>query len=80
MDERLPVRMDFLTERRGYTLVLMRDLLGDYVVLRRWYGLANRRGGQKQQVFMDPGLAWQEVRRIERMRERRGYRRGAVGG
>jgi WGR domain. len=71
------MRIDLKTEKRGYTLSLERDLFGAFVLYRRWYGLTNRRGGMKQQVFLDEEEAMKEFRRIEKMRGRRGYRRQA---
>ncbi|MFZ2541599.1 MAG: WGR domain-containing protein [Gallionella sp.] len=69
-----PARLDFRSERRGYTLELSEDLFGAFILRRRWYGLSNRRGGGKQQVFMNESDALSEVRRITRTREKHGYR------
>jgi predicted DNA-binding WGR domain protein len=69
------VRLEFRTEKRGYTLWLERDMLGDWVLFRRWFGLHTRRGGIKRQVFLDENVALKEVKRIERLRFRRGYQR-----
>lgn len=68
------MRFEFQTERRGYLLLLERDLIGDYVLYRRWYGLHNRRGGWKRQVFVEESDALREMRRVERIRKRHGYR------
>ncbi len=65
--------LEYRTERRGYTLWLDRDLFGALVLERRWYGLHNQRGGSKRQVFEREEDALKEVRRIARVRERRGY-------
>lgn len=67
------MRIEFRSDKRGYVLALERDLLGAFVLSRRWYGLNNRRGGMKQQVFFDEDAARKEFRRIEAMRSRRGY-------
>lgn len=67
------MRIDFSTSQRGYTLVLSQDLFGAHVLYRRWFGLANRRGGMKQQVFVAEEKAMQEVGRISRVRIRNGY-------
>ncbi len=69
------MRLEFRTDKRGYTLTLDRDLFGAFVLFRRWYGLLNRRGGVKRQVFLQEDAAMREIRRIERLRIRRGYRR-----
>lgn len=65
--------LEFRTDRRGYTMWLERDLFGAFVLHRRWYGLHNRRGGMKRQVFEREQDALKEVRRIVRVRERHGY-------
>jgi predicted DNA-binding WGR domain protein len=67
------MRLEFRTNQRGYTLWLERDLFGAFVLNRRWYGLHNRRGGWKRQVFEHEEDAIREVRRIVRVRERHGY-------
>jgi predicted DNA-binding WGR domain protein len=67
------MRVEFKTDKRGYTMVLQRDLLGSFVLLRRWYGLHNRRGGFKQQIFEDELTAQKEFLRISKLRGRRGY-------
>ncbi len=69
------MRLEFRTEQRVYVLTLERDLFGAYVLFRRWHGLYNRRGGLKRQVFFCEAEAMREIRRIERLRARRGYRR-----
>jgi len=48
------MRIEFRTEARGYLLTLEQDLFGAFVLSRRWYGLANNRGGMKIQVFRRP--------------------------
>lgn len=67
--------VQFKTEQRGYTLTLEPDLFGAFVIVRRWYGLANRRGGMKRQVFLDETDALREFRRVQQMRTRHGYHR-----
>lgn len=69
------MRIEFRTEKRGYLLILEQDLLGAYVLFRRWYGLANRRWGCKRQIFLDEDDALKEMKRIERLRCRRGYQK-----
>jgi hypothetical protein len=46
------MRKIFKTNRRGYQLTLEQDLLGDFVLSRRWYGLSNSRNGQKVHLFL----------------------------
>jgi predicted DNA-binding WGR domain protein len=67
--------LNYKTDRRGYTLWLERDLIGDWVLFRRWYGLFNRRGGMKRQVFLQEDDALKEIKRIERLRIRHGYQK-----
>jgi predicted DNA-binding WGR domain protein len=68
------MRLELRTERRGYLLILEQDLLGDFVLFRHWYGLQNRRGGIKRQVFLDEESARREFVRVQKLRVRRGYR------
>jgi predicted DNA-binding WGR domain protein len=67
------VRVEFTTRSRGYVLTLERDLFGAFILYRRWYGLHNRRGGIKRQIFLDQDSALREFQRVERTRVRRGY-------
>lgn len=69
------MRIEFRSDTRGYTLALERDLFGAFVLIRRWYGLGNRRGGVKREVFLQEDAALRELKRIERLRTRHGYRR-----
>jgi predicted DNA-binding WGR domain protein len=67
------VRVEFKTEKRGYILMLDQDLFGAFILYRQWWGLLNRRGGTKRQVFFDQDTATREFRRIQKTRLRRGY-------
>lgn len=67
----------FQSDKRGYVVELFEDLFGAYILRRRWYGLNNRRGGSKQQVFLEESEALREIRRITRTRERHGYKLGS---
>ena len=69
------MRIEFRSDTRGYTLALERDLFGAFVLVRRWYGLGNRRGGVKRDVFLQVEEALRELKRVERLRVRHGYRR-----
>lgn len=73
MRSAITARIEFVNDRRGYVLTLQRDLLGDYVLYRRWYGLRNRRWGAKRQVFLSEDEAIKEVERIRKLRVRHGY-------
>jgi predicted DNA-binding WGR domain protein len=67
------MRKIFKTNRRGYQLTLEQDLLGDFVLSRRWYGLSNSRNGQKVHLFLDEDSATKQYERIARARLRNGY-------
>jgi len=69
------VILRFESNQRGYQVELSEDLFGAFILRRRWYGLSNRRGGAKQQVFLNESDALKEIRRIMRTREKHGYRR-----
>lgn len=64
----------FKSERRGYRLSLECDLLGDFVLTRRWYGLTNNRHGQKIHLFSVEVDAKKQYEKIVRARLARGYR------
>ena len=64
---------EYRTDRRGYILLLERDLFGLFVLHRYWFGLYNRKGAIKRQVFEREQDALKEARRIMRRRERHGY-------
>ena len=66
--------MRFKTEKRGYDLSLEQDLLGDFVLIRYWYGLTNRRHGMKTQIFNDVNEANDKFNTLVNMRLHKGYR------
>lgn len=68
------MRLEFRSDMRGYVLTLNRDLFGAFILCRKWYGLHNRRGGIKQQVFEGEEDAQRTIKRIRREREKHGYR------
>ncbi len=67
------MRLDFRSTRRGYTMELSEDMFGAFILQRYWFGLSNRRGGRKQQVFMTEMDAMREIRRVTRTRRKNGY-------
>ena len=69
------MRIEFRSATRGYTVALERDMFGAFILIRAWYGLGNRRGGVKRDVFLLEDVALRELQRIERLRARHGYRR-----
>lgn len=69
----LPWRMRYMSAQRAYQMGVDVDLLGGFVLQRRWSGLRNRRGGGKQQHFVRRSELLHEMRRIHRLRLRHGY-------
>ena len=65
--------LEYRTDRRGYTMWLELDLFGSFVLYRRWYGLYNRRGGMKRQVFEREEDALKTMLKIIRLRQKHGY-------
>lgn len=74
------MRVEFFTEKRGYLLILERDLLGHFVLFRRWYGLRNRRWGAKREVFLSKEDAIKKIDQITKLRMRHGYRTNSESG
>jgi len=69
------MRLEYRSERRGYSVSLERDLFGTWLLVRCWYGLNSRRGGLLRLPFEDEASALAEMNRIDARRLRRGYRR-----
>lgn len=63
----------FETDRRGYEMSIELDLFGGFWLLRRWWGLHNRRGSGKREQFWDLGQTWSHAQRIVHRRLRHGY-------
>jgi predicted DNA-binding WGR domain protein len=72
-------RFEFRSDTRGYIMVLEPDLFGTPILSRYWFSLSSRRGGYKRQSFLDEDAARKELRRVEQIRLRRGYRRLETG-
>lgn len=70
----LPWRMRYASAARAYQMAVEVDLLGGFVLRRRWSGLRNRRGGGKEQRFARRSELLHEMRRLHRLRLRHGYR------
>lgn len=71
----LPVHYEcsFRSTDRGYALWLGQDLLGDLVLIRRWWGLGSRKGGKKVEVVADEAAGMERIQAEMRRRKRRGY-------
>lgn len=69
----LPLMLEFRSQKRGYRISVVRDLLGDTIVECHWFGQSNCRGGKQRQVFNDVEDANFEVQRVIRARLRHGH-------
>lgn len=68
LERRMPER----NMARFYVLELDRDLFGMALARRRW-GRIGTRGRSKAEIFSSTGEARAELRRLERIKRRRGY-------
>jgi len=66
---------NYRTDKRGYSMAIFKDLLGEYTLYCYWYGLTNRRHGSKIKLFSDLEKALEEYKRIDKLRQRHGYER-----
>jgi hypothetical protein len=57
---------------RRYQVDVFEDMLGDWVLIRRWSG-ACRSGNQKMTIAKDYAQALQQLKGIESKRRQRGY-------
>lgn len=64
---------NFRSPERGYAMWLGNDLLGDLVLVRRWWGLSNGLGGQKTDVMPNEVEAMERVRSEIKLRKCHGY-------
>ena len=65
---------NFKSKERGYALWYGKDLTGDQVLIRRWWGLFNGCGGQSVTLVHDEATVHKEVE-IEKVRRfKRGYK------
>jgi hypothetical protein len=65
------MRTRWETARRWCEAELVRDLLGDWVLIRRWGGKASGRHGEKLAVVADERDGLIRLERIHRARARR---------
>ena len=65
----------FTSAHRMYSVMLKRDLFGDWVVVQSWGGRYSQRGGGMTQVVasFDEGIAL--LHKIGQRRQQRGYQR-----
>ncbi|MBN9529783.1 MAG: WGR domain-containing protein [Alphaproteobacteria bacterium] len=69
-----PVTRFWLSANRYYSATVTTDLLGDLVLVRRWGGRFNARGGEAIALLADRAAGEQALRDLDRRRTRRGYR------
>ena len=69
-----PIRRRFVCADRTYSLMLSRDLLGDWVLMQTWGSRISKHGGGKSRAFatFEAGLA--ALTALARVRQERGYR------
>ena len=65
------LRARWETSQRWYEAELVHDLLGDWVVMRRWGGKGSRRYGKKIGLVSNETDGRQAIERIHRLRLRR---------
>lgn len=68
-----PILQRFVSEDRLYTVMLTRDLFGDWVLMQAWGGRFNARGGGMSRPVenFEAGLAL--LTAITKRRQQRGY-------
>ena len=67
-----PIRLQFSSTERTYTVILMRDLFDQWVIMQAWSGQQNTSGGGKPRLVenLDAGLV--ALSEIARRFEQRG--------
>lgn len=60
-------------QQRFYRVELVRDLLGDYVLVRSWGSLKNRVGGTKYEIVKNIEEGRNRILLITKRRQRRQY-------
>jgi len=60
-------------KRRWYAVLVVRDLFDDLVLIRKWGGLDNQRGGEKKEILPPGSDPSDIIGRINRRRKHRGY-------
>ena len=67
-----PIRLQFSSEERTYTVILMQDLFKQWMILQAWSGKQNASGGGKPRLVenLEAGLA--ALAAIARQLEARG--------
>jgi predicted DNA-binding WGR domain protein len=61
------------TEARYYETIVMTDLFGDRVLVRRWGGKFSRLGGSRTTAVGEKSVN-EGIKRVEAERRRKGYR------
>lgn len=69
----MSMRSMWLTDARYYHVSLVNDLLGDWVLVRRWGGRRSRRGGEKTTYMANRLMGERAYERVCAARRRHGY-------
>ena len=65
----------FTSAHRMYSVMLAKDLFGDWVVVQSWGGRFSQRGGGMTQVVASFAEGFALLQKIGQRRRQRGYRR-----
>ncbi|HJV83065.1 hypothetical protein [Noviherbaspirillum sp.] len=68
-----PVRLDFASENRTYSIALDRDLFDHWSVIRSWAGKDNNLRGRRITHVDSFEAGWDMLHAIARRREKNGY-------
>jgi hypothetical protein len=68
-----PIRLQFSSPERTYTVILMQDLFKQWVILQAWAGKQNTGGGSKPRPFDNLEAGLSALAAIARKHEQRGY-------
>jgi predicted DNA-binding WGR domain protein len=67
-----PIRLQFSSPERTYTILLMQDLFKQWVIMQTWSGKQQTSGGSKLRPFDDLETALAALAAIARQHEKRG--------
>ena len=68
------IRLRFETETKYYEIETIIDLLDNFILCRSWGGKATNHYGQLKKVFYDISSLNKEIKRLIRLRLKRGYK------
>ena len=67
-----PIRLQFSSPERIYTVLLMQDLFNQWVIMQTWSGKQQTKGGSKLRPFDDMESALAALAAIAHQHEKRG--------